>query len=1065
VTQPWRSGAAIRCTAPLLAVVAIALLVALPSAVLLVTPLSSGGPAPTSPSLSVTSVGSVPSPATPAGHRTAALEPSRPGSVLGSVAGLSLPSPANPRLTGAPLGPLLSDPSNPELDNLSSTTSVAQVGASDQSVVVGAEDLTTFESQSGFFFSHGVSASFRTVDGGLSWSEGWLGQNTNWSTASNWAYGDISFGQPSLAGGPNGTVLYASIYAQPCSIYNTPCNSTRNATAPAGIAVARSTNSGVSWSPPVAVTNQSMLKWFGIFCGTGTGRLFYEGDLPANQSDKPSVAYASATGVAIVGWEILSYSLSLECQGGVGVYVINSVTLSAEVAVSLDNGVSWSAPQTIGRINTGAPAVAIGPAPTYALSVVYNDYYNGSATFHSIAYSQSIDHGAKWSKPVDIGAATLVHPNNGTAPDAFVVPTIPSYAVDNWSDSSYRGTEYVVWGDNRTAAADGSPSVVLVRSAAGSGTWSGTTVLDAASSGTDYFEPTVTVGPEGRVWVVFYELDRINGAYQLFGQYSTDGGASWTQPFAVADTPSYPGTSVFSIGSWVGAAATSAGLYSAWTDCRWAGCAANDVTAVYAALSEPVSVDSGLPAVVATVSASGGYVSSAVPLESAWDNGAAVTVSVPSWVPLSNTTRWVGFFSNYSGIASSSSDSVFFDYGGGSVLNANYATAPAAWISGWISPANANPTVTVDGSPVPVTPFNSTAVAFNDTVASGVTFTLVVSAAEYDTYTAQVPTTEFHAGPGTIDLARSGGWIRGRLTSTGPATITVNGTVVTDVDPSSGVYNVTEGWGSYWVNATGAGLDSFSQYVTVAPHHSAVVDIALIGGWIDGSVAPGNATVRIDGVAVSVSGGSFNVSVLGGTHTVTATILGYSSFRTSIVVSPTRTVFVPISITDFGTVRGTVSPVTASVLVAGSLVPVVSGSFEVGVKGGPVYNVTVTAPGFLNGYANVPVTPANVSYANFTLTAVPACTTSCGGGGSPGVGPSPTSAPFSWLDVAIAAVVILGVALVIAVVLVRSSGGRGGTPPPDEDPAAPAEPMYGEDGSGPAWEPPNDPAEGTESPP
>jgi hypothetical protein len=943
-------------------------------------------------------------------------------------------------------GPLSGDPANPQLANYSYTTSVAAVGPSNLSAVAGAEDLSMLESGSGFFWTHGLSAAFRTTNGGDSWESSWLGQNSSWSSPSSWGYGDLTFGEPSVAGGANGTVLYAAIYTQPCNLIDVACNSTVNFTGPAGIAVARSTDSGVTWSPPAAVNNESWFKEFSLRCGSTE----YAGPLPANVSDKPSVAYSAAAGEGLVSWDELSYTIATFCSSGVGEYEITDLTLSVQVSVSHNNGITWSAPKTVGRINTGDPASQIGPAPSYPLSVVYDDDYNGSATFHDIAYADSTDGGTKWNAPVDIGPDTLTYLVGGAPPDAFTVPTLPSYAVDNWSSSPDVGNEYVVVGSNLTSSVPGTPSVVFVRSAAGSGVWSSAVVLDRGDAALQYFEPTVTVGPTGRVWVVFYEMLPATGQYQLFGQYSDDGGSVWSSPFAIADTPGAPGATTLSIGSWVGAAATSAGLYSAWTDCRAATCTTDGVTAVDAALTEPVAISASVPDIPVTVTTSGTTTTGTVPLETGWDDLAGVDITVPGWTSLSNSTYWVGVFSNYTGLTSANSASTFFDFSGGSSLEANYVASPAGWVAGTVSPSAADPTVTIDGAAAVLGPYNATALSFNESVEGGLAYTVVASAAGYTSVTDHVTTVAGRSAPGPIVLARSPGWIRGTLVSPFPATLTVNGTPVGNVNPATGAFNVSVNWGAYWVNASGTGLTHSSVYVDVAPGRSSVVNLTLVGAWVDGVVSPGNATVRIDGHVAAVASGAFNVSVPAGTHTVTAAIPGYSEFSATVDPAAGRVAFVVVSITDQGVIRGTVDPVSASVLINGVVVPVVSGTFDAPLPANAVYNVTVAAPGYDDGYANVAVTPANTSFQNFTLTAAPGgCTGSCGGhgGGSPTGGAS--ALPYSWLDVGIAAAVILGVAAVVAGLLLRPArAGSSSTEPspPTDGPGAGASPPPNDQG-------------------
>lgn len=55
--------------------------------------------------------------------------------------------------------------------------------------------------------------------------------------------------------------------------------------------------------------------------------------------------------------------------------------------------------------------------------------------------------------------------------------------------------------------------------------------------------------------------------------------------------------------------------------------------------------------------------------------------------------------------------------------------------------------------------------------------------------------------------------------------------------------------------------------------------------YITGTLSPGNATLKINGKTVSVSGGNFNVSVVAGNYTITATSNGYTSYSNNITIA------------------------------------------------------------------------------------------------------------------------------------------------------------------------------------
>jgi len=951
----------------------------------------------------------------------------------------AIPRPALPIAAGR----AAANPANPTLDQLSAAASVAAVGPGNDTVLVGIIDESLLVDGSGLFDSDGYSAAFRTTNGGASWSMDWVGPNATWGNSGNGSYGDVAWGADSVAGA-NGTALYAAIYAQPCAVFAVgPCNSSLEFAAPSGVSVARSTNGGASFLPPQPIN--SVAEWrltSTITCNSQTFGPYY---IPANISDKPSVAISSDGRVAAVGWDVLDYNDALVCQGTGVALAINGLTDYSQVSVSTDRGASWSAPRTIGAGASGPSSVGIGPAPGDAIFFVYQDAQNGTSTTFPYAVSVSTNFGVSWSKPVDIGARTMVHPVYGNAiADEWVTSTLPNLAVDGNASSPYAGTAYLAWEDNRSGAV-GAPSIAFVSGVA-SGGWSGTSYLTPAGGEERYFEPSVAVDPSGRVYVVYYAVNLSSGAYQLLGRYSSNSGASWSAPFAIATNASLPASSVTWIGDWTGAAATTAGLYAGWTDCSSATCESQDDPAVDAAHAEPVTLSANIGGVTATSVSGGVTTSGTLPAPTAWDVAAFVSVSVPPWVDLANTSRYVGVFHGFSGAVTATLDPVHFDFEGGTALAATYSFSPVGWIAGTVGPANANPAVTADSEPVPLSSGPGGVDSFNISVLPGAVYTVNATALGYGPFSQEVPVGIGSTSTVTIVLHRLSGWIVGRLTPSN-ASLTVNQTPVTTVDPASGLFNVSTGWGDYWVNATSFGLTTFSEEVAVSIGHATVVNPTLVGAWITGTIAPASANLTIDGHAVLVASGTFNVSLLGGTHAVAASAPGYAPYVEQVATVAGRGTYLSIAMTDIGWIVGNITPPTATVYVGGNRVPVIGGEFNYSVTGDTTYNVSATAAGFDPAWLNVKVTPAAVSPVKFTLTALPACARDCGPSNGTANATSGAGAPISYADAAIAAGVILGAAIVVAVVI----GMRGRRPPPGEG-------IYGAPGSAPG------PAEGPAPP-
>ncbi|HKV90241.1 MAG TPA: sialidase family protein, partial [Thermoplasmata archaeon] len=918
------------------------------------------------------------------------------------------------------------------------------------------------------YLSEGAAEVARSIDGGQTWIHSWLPKNTSWTTPSSTTNGSntglglgsgLPTASPAVASSNNGFALFATTFSEPCTnifgvITALNCSSAPGLQAPAGVAVARSLNGGTSFLSTAVLAQQPLTYYLTPppACSAMTPAGYYYTNIPFG----PTVAINPVSDVAVAAWQQYhqTYNGTL-CA-------FTNVVSSIQASVSLDKGVTWSAPINVTGDQSGSPRLSVGPGPSYSLTVAYQNFLNGSrnnatgARQSNWATIRSSNNGTSWSTPSDTATTANFHElwAGSTSPGTYGVGGYPAYAVDAGS-SSHSGNAYLAWSDNQSGTNGGYAAIMFQRLPAGSSSWSAAVALTPpALHSTVFFEPTLSVAPDGTLWSTFY-AESLTGAsggdYTVDSVYSTDGGVTWSQISPVTTAVSIPSNTQATLGDYMGLAATSAGAYSSWMDCRSITCGSDRNTSVMVALVEPVALTSTGTGVTLTVSTNG--VAQQVPLPNAigWPIGTTHTVSAPGWLPHNATT--VESFQNFTGAVNSTAFSATFNYTGGSSLVANYNFVLSAFIAGTFTPNVAGAHLTIDGYNVALSPINATTLQYNYSVASGRTYFLNASAS--NKYTT-ILNHQLGVSPGAttfynIVLGHTNGWISGKLLPAN-STLTVNGSSVA-VNLTNGVYNQTLPWGSYWLNASGFGITNFSRYVPVTPGNTTSTTITLIGGWIKGTFGssyPG-ATVKIDGVLVtssSFSGVTFNKTSLGGTHSIVATAPGYNMTFLNVTVVPGHTSNVALSLTNQGKVAGIVTPAAALSTASLTINNVVkglgghfridpaTGDFLVNLTGDINYTVTVTATNYVTFQTVVFVTPGKTT-APITAALTPVnktCTSNC----SPGQNNSPkmTSAGISLLLLAGIIVVVVLVAAIAAVVLMRRRGGGGGptSSQPEETP-------------------------------
>lgn len=179
------------------------------------------------------------------------------------------------------------------------------------------------------------------------------------------------------------------------------------------------------------------------------------------------------------------------------------------------------------------PAVA----PNGDVYVAWEQFSSGITPIDAIFFSKSKDGGATWSAPSKITDVTPIL-NADVSADVcgrqalfggIRVNDFPALAIDTGAKSKFKGTIYVVWNDQRS----GDPQILGVRSTDGGATWQGPETINKGGAHTDQFFPWVSVLPNGKVGVIWYDRSRDSNNWYIDLAYATsgNGGKSWSQSF------------------------------------------------------------------------------------------------------------------------------------------------------------------------------------------------------------------------------------------------------------------------------------------------------------------------------------------------------------------------------------------------------------------------------------------------------------------------------------------------------------------------------------------------------
>ncbi|CAN7757106.1 sialidase family protein [Variovorax sp. LjRoot84] len=306
-----------------------------------------------------------------------------------------------------------------------------------------------------------------TFNGGATWQQVVI-PFTRCSGAVPRSAGDFERGSdPWISFSPNGTAHYMALVVQDSANEN-------------AMVVARSTDGGATWSPPVVIARNP---------AQDPGRsVFHDKNAITADPFDSRLVYATWT-------------------------VFRTGFVSLVFARSTDGGQTWSPAIPIATMGNAAPAqqavfrqgaqIVVLPNGTLvnAFFRILVDRAAGRVTFEQ-AILRSLDQGKHWTR-VDARVAsfasiTAVDPELG-------IPVRDAQEIPNIAVNRTSGQLYMTWQDGN-ANTQGGAGIVVARSSDGGATWSTPVrVNQGTPASVQAFLPVVAVDAQGRVGVLFYD--------------------------------------------------------------------------------------------------------------------------------------------------------------------------------------------------------------------------------------------------------------------------------------------------------------------------------------------------------------------------------------------------------------------------------------------------------------------------------------------------------------------------------------------------------------------------------
>ncbi len=247
---------------------------------------------------------------------------------------------------------------------------------------------------------------------------------------------------------------------------------------------------------------------------------------------------------------------------------------------STDRGAHFSAPRQVnGGAQTtpqGRPFIARDSSGRLYVSWLdeSNVNFNTNAGTAQFELASSADHGRTFR------ARTIARVPAGCGAQ-FVSPCIPRTSMA----AGASGHVYAAWS---AATAGGSSRVFFSSSANGGRRWTTPVkVIPRGRRADDQFRPGVSVAPDGRVDLVFYDSSRATHRQDVYLSSLSGSGGSFSRPIRLDSSPSDTKFSQL-LSDRIGVASTNGAAYAAWSDDRRATATTPLAQAFVAALNVAV---------------------------------------------------------------------------------------------------------------------------------------------------------------------------------------------------------------------------------------------------------------------------------------------------------------------------------------------------------------------------------------------------------------------------------------------------------------------------------------------
>jgi len=209
---------------------------------------------------------------------------------------------------------------------------------------------------------------------------------------------------------------------------------------------------------------------------------------------------------------------------------------------SIDNGMTWSNPIDISFLSGDCQdndLTAEGATPSVGVN---GEIYVVWAKESKLYFNYSLDEGRTWlNKELEISTQKMGWVID--IPGLYRCNGLPVTAYDN-SNSDYKGTLYVNWGDQRNGVDD--TDIWIKKSNDGGKTWSKDIKVNGDNSKHHQFLSWLTVDQvTGYVYVMYYDRRNHNdNATEVYLSVSKDGGNSFDD-YKISESPFYPNEKMF----------------------------------------------------------------------------------------------------------------------------------------------------------------------------------------------------------------------------------------------------------------------------------------------------------------------------------------------------------------------------------------------------------------------------------------------------------------------------------------------------------------------------------------